>query len=160
MEELLADRGENLSPEERHSLQGALTRLKEQYSALKDSATATLSEVDTAINTTVQQNTQRVSSCLFRDFLLFMRSLFWSHSPPFLPFPPGKGCRGPPGDQGPDRHSAEGPVLHQPTRRDRSWIRSDPRCHCGAVLSTGGRLDVTHRGASGLGPPLVRIAHF
>uniref|UniRef100_G3NBA0 Microtubule actin crosslinking factor 1 n=1 Tax=Gasterosteus aculeatus TaxID=69293 RepID=G3NBA0_GASAC len=62
VEELLADRGENLSPEERHSLQGALTRLKEQYSALKDSATATLSEVDTAINTTVQQNTQRAKA--------------------------------------------------------------------------------------------------
>uniref|UniRef100_A0A8D0ACE6 Microtubule actin crosslinking factor 1 n=1 Tax=Sander lucioperca TaxID=283035 RepID=A0A8D0ACE6_SANLU len=58
-EELLADRGESLSPEERENLQGALTRMKEQYSALKDSANTSLSELDTAINTTVQQNTQR-----------------------------------------------------------------------------------------------------
>lgn len=60
VEELLAERGESLSPEERKNLQGALTRMKEQYSALTDSANTSLSEVDTAINTTVQQNTQRV----------------------------------------------------------------------------------------------------
>ncbi|XP_031151469.1 microtubule-actin cross-linking factor 1 isoform X18 [Sander lucioperca] len=61
-EELLADRGESLSPEERENLQGALTRMKEQYSALKDSANTSLSELDTAINTTVQQNTQRAKA--------------------------------------------------------------------------------------------------
>ena len=60
VEELLADRGESLSPEERKNLQGALTRLKEQYSTLKDSADTSLSELDTTISTTVQQNTQRV----------------------------------------------------------------------------------------------------
>ncbi|XP_068566973.1 microtubule-actin cross-linking factor 1 isoform X14 [Cebidichthys violaceus] len=62
VEELLADRRENLSPEERESLQGALTRMKEQYSALKDSANTSLTELDTAINTTVQQNTQRAKA--------------------------------------------------------------------------------------------------
>uniref|UniRef100_A0A8C4IC72 Microtubule-actin cross-linking factor 1 n=1 Tax=Dicentrarchus labrax TaxID=13489 RepID=A0A8C4IC72_DICLA len=59
VEELLAERGESLSPEERKNLQGALIRMKEQYSGLTDSANTSLSEVDTAINTTVQQNTQR-----------------------------------------------------------------------------------------------------
>ncbi|KAF1381943.1 hypothetical protein PFLUV_G00159260 [Perca fluviatilis] len=61
-EELLADRGGSLSPEERENLQGALTRMKEQYSALKDSANTSLSKLDTAINTTVQQNTQRAKA--------------------------------------------------------------------------------------------------
>ena len=60
VEDFLAERGESLSPEERANLQGSLTRMKEQYSALTDSANTSLSEVDTAINTTVQQNTQRV----------------------------------------------------------------------------------------------------
>ncbi|XP_070777395.1 microtubule-actin cross-linking factor 1, isoforms 1/2/3/4/5 [Enoplosus armatus] len=62
VEELLAERGESLSPEERENLQGALTRMKEQYSALTDSTKTSLSEVDTAINTTVQQNTQRAKA--------------------------------------------------------------------------------------------------
>lgn len=60
MEDFLAEQGETLSPEERESLQAALTRMKEQYSALTDSANSSLAELDTAINTTVQQNTQRV----------------------------------------------------------------------------------------------------
>ncbi|XP_039461345.1 microtubule-actin cross-linking factor 1 isoform X15 [Oreochromis aureus] len=62
VEELLSERGETLSPEERENLQAALTRMKEQYSALTDSANATLSELDTAINNTVQQNTQRAKA--------------------------------------------------------------------------------------------------
>ncbi|XP_038580116.1 microtubule-actin cross-linking factor 1 isoform X3 [Micropterus salmoides] len=62
VEELLAERRESLHPEERQNLQVALTRLKEQYSALTDSANMSLSEVDTAINTTVQQNTQRAKA--------------------------------------------------------------------------------------------------
>ncbi|XP_049890839.1 microtubule-actin cross-linking factor 1 isoform X7 [Epinephelus moara] len=61
-EELLAERGESLSPEERQNLQEALTRMKEQYSALKQSANTSLSELDTAINTTLQQNTQRAKA--------------------------------------------------------------------------------------------------
>lgn len=60
VEELLAERGESLSPEERENLQGVLTRMKEQYSALTDSVNTSLSELDTAISTTVQQNTQKV----------------------------------------------------------------------------------------------------
>lgn len=60
VEELLAERGESLSPEERENLQGVLTRMKEQYSALTDSVNTSLSDVDTAISTTVQQNTQKV----------------------------------------------------------------------------------------------------
>uniref|UniRef100_UPI0037E860E5 microtubule-actin cross-linking factor 1 isoform X3 n=1 Tax=Semicossyphus pulcher TaxID=241346 RepID=UPI0037E860E5 len=62
VEELLTERGESLSPEERKNLQGALTKMKEQYSALTDSANTSLSELDTAINTTVQQNTQRAKA--------------------------------------------------------------------------------------------------
>lgn len=61
VEELLADKGESLSPEERVNLEGALTRLKEQYSTLTDSVNTSLSEVHTAIDTTLQQNTQKVS---------------------------------------------------------------------------------------------------
>lgn len=60
VEDLLADRGESLSPEERENLQRALTKMKEQYSALTDSANTSLSDLDEAINNTVQQNTQRV----------------------------------------------------------------------------------------------------
>ncbi|XP_060914958.1 microtubule-actin cross-linking factor 1 isoform X1 [Labrus mixtus] len=62
VEELLAERGETLSPEERKNLQEALTRMKEQYSALTDSANTSLSELDTEINTTLQQNTQRAKA--------------------------------------------------------------------------------------------------
>lgn len=60
VEDLLAERGHSLSPEERDKLQGALVRLKEQYGGLSDSVNTSLSEVDTAISATVQQNTQRV----------------------------------------------------------------------------------------------------
>ena len=66
VEEFLAERGESLSPEEKENLQRTLTRLKEQYSSLRDSANASLSEVNVAINTTVQQNTQRVRRSLHR----------------------------------------------------------------------------------------------
>ncbi|XP_072227135.1 microtubule-actin cross-linking factor 1 isoform X13 [Leuresthes tenuis] len=62
VEEFLAERGESLSPEEKENLQRTLTRLKEQYSSLRDSANASLSEVNVAINTTVQQNTQRAKA--------------------------------------------------------------------------------------------------
>ncbi|KAK2920792.1 hypothetical protein Q8A73_000277 [Channa argus] len=62
VEDFLAERGENLSPEERENLQGALARMKDQYSSLTESASASLSEVNTAINTTVQQNTQRAKA--------------------------------------------------------------------------------------------------
>uniref|UniRef100_A0A7N6BC15 Microtubule actin crosslinking factor 1 n=1 Tax=Anabas testudineus TaxID=64144 RepID=A0A7N6BC15_ANATE len=62
VEEFLAERGEGLSPEERENLQTALLRMKEQYSALTDSANTSLAELDTAINTTVQQNTQRAKA--------------------------------------------------------------------------------------------------
>ncbi|XP_062265327.1 microtubule-actin cross-linking factor 1 isoform X4 [Platichthys flesus] len=62
VEDFLAERGDTLSPEERQNLQGALTRMKEQYTALRDTANTSLSELDTAINTTVQQNTQRAKA--------------------------------------------------------------------------------------------------
>lgn len=59
-EEFLAERGESLSPEEKENLQRTLTKMKEQYGALTDSTNTSLTELDTAINTTMQQNTQRV----------------------------------------------------------------------------------------------------
>uniref|UniRef100_A0A673B663 Microtubule actin crosslinking factor 1 n=1 Tax=Sphaeramia orbicularis TaxID=375764 RepID=A0A673B663_9TELE len=62
VEDLLAERRESLSPEERENLQGTLARMKEQYNALTDSANTSLSEVDSAISTTVQQNTQRAKA--------------------------------------------------------------------------------------------------
>lgn len=61
VEDLLADKGDSLSPQERQSLQVALTRMKEQYSALDGSVNASLSDVDTAITTAVQQNMQKVN---------------------------------------------------------------------------------------------------
>lgn len=63
MEDFLAERGDGLSPEEREKLQVALTRFKEQFSSLTESTNSSLSELDAAINTTVQQNTQRVRRC-------------------------------------------------------------------------------------------------
>uniref|UniRef100_A0A667Z1V0 Microtubule actin crosslinking factor 1 n=1 Tax=Myripristis murdjan TaxID=586833 RepID=A0A667Z1V0_9TELE len=60
VEDFLAERGDNLSPQERENLQGTLNRMKEQYSSLTDSAKTSLSELDMTISTTVQQNTQRV----------------------------------------------------------------------------------------------------
>lgn len=60
VEDLLTDKGDSLSPQERENLQVALTRMKEQYSALTDAVEMSLSDVDTAINTVVQQNMQKV----------------------------------------------------------------------------------------------------
>lgn len=60
VEEFLAERGEDLSPEERASLQRALIHMKEQYHTLTDTAQSSLAHLDTTINTTLQQNTQRV----------------------------------------------------------------------------------------------------
>nr|XP_023992462.1 LOW QUALITY PROTEIN: microtubule-actin cross-linking factor 1-like [Salvelinus alpinus] len=62
VEEFLAENGDSLSPEERANLQGALSRMKEQYSALTDTAQSSLVQLDTAISTTVQQNTQRAKA--------------------------------------------------------------------------------------------------
>lgn len=61
MEEFLSDRGDSLSPEERAKLQGALSQMKEQHSSLTKTIQSSLAQVDTAIVTTLQQNTQRVS---------------------------------------------------------------------------------------------------
>ncbi|XP_056890615.1 microtubule-actin cross-linking factor 1 isoform X4 [Takifugu flavidus] len=62
VEDLLTDKGDSLSPQERENLQVALTRMKEQYSALTDAVEMSLSDVDTAINTTVQQNMQKAKA--------------------------------------------------------------------------------------------------
>uniref|UniRef100_A0A667ZAL9 Microtubule actin crosslinking factor 1 n=1 Tax=Myripristis murdjan TaxID=586833 RepID=A0A667ZAL9_9TELE len=62
VEDFLAERGDNLSPQERENLQGTLNRMKEQYSSLTDSAKTSLSELDMTISTTVQQNTQRAKA--------------------------------------------------------------------------------------------------
>uniref|UniRef100_A0A4W5PVB9 Microtubule actin crosslinking factor 1 n=1 Tax=Hucho hucho TaxID=62062 RepID=A0A4W5PVB9_9TELE len=62
VEEFLAEHGDSLSPEERANLQGALSRMKEQYSALTNTAQSSLAQLDTAISTTVQQNTQRAKA--------------------------------------------------------------------------------------------------
>lgn len=60
VEDLLTDKGDSLSPQERQNLQMTLTRMKEQYSALTHSVDVSLSDVDTAITTAVQQNMQKV----------------------------------------------------------------------------------------------------
>ncbi|XP_035384751.1 microtubule-actin cross-linking factor 1 isoform X15 [Electrophorus electricus] len=61
-EEFLAEHGEDLSAEERASLQEALARMKKQYHTLTDMAQSSLSQLDTAISTTLQQNTQRAKA--------------------------------------------------------------------------------------------------
>ncbi|RVE66771.1 hypothetical protein OJAV_G00110700 [Oryzias javanicus] len=61
-EEFLAERGESLSPEEKENLQKKLALLKEQYSALTNSTDVSVSELNTAITTAVQQNTQRAKA--------------------------------------------------------------------------------------------------
>ncbi|XP_051728258.1 microtubule-actin cross-linking factor 1 isoform X19 [Ctenopharyngodon idella] len=62
VEEFLSDRGDSLSPEERAKLQGALSQMKEQHSSLTKSIHSSLAQVDTAIVTTLQQNTQRAKA--------------------------------------------------------------------------------------------------
>ncbi|TSK31438.1 Microtubule-actin cross-linking factor 1, isoforms 1/2/3/5 [Bagarius yarrelli] len=62
VEEFLAERGEDLSPEERAKLQAALTHIKEQYNVLTDTAQSSLTQLDSTINTTLQQNTQRAKA--------------------------------------------------------------------------------------------------
>ncbi|XP_061521091.1 microtubule-actin cross-linking factor 1 isoform X14 [Phycodurus eques] len=61
-EDLLAQRGESLSAEEREGLRVALARLKEQYAALTEAAGASVSEVDAAIDATLQHNMQRAKA--------------------------------------------------------------------------------------------------
>ncbi|XP_056113597.1 microtubule-actin cross-linking factor 1 isoform X18 [Rhinichthys klamathensis goyatoka] len=62
VEEFLSDRGDSLSPEERAKLQGALSQMKEQHNSLTKSIHSSLAQVDTAIVTTLQQNTQRAKA--------------------------------------------------------------------------------------------------
>ncbi|XP_016105079.1 microtubule-actin cross-linking factor 1-like [Sinocyclocheilus grahami] len=62
VEEFLSDRGDSLSPEERVKLQGTLSQMKEQHSSLTNSVRSSLAKVDTAIVTTVQQNTQKAKA--------------------------------------------------------------------------------------------------
>lgn len=61
VEEFLAEHGEDLSPEERANLQAALSHMKEQYQTLTGTAQSSLAQLDSTINTTLQQNTQRVN---------------------------------------------------------------------------------------------------
>ncbi|XP_059898697.1 microtubule-actin cross-linking factor 1 isoform X5 [Gadus macrocephalus] len=62
VEDFLSERGDCLSPEERESLQGALRKMKEQYADLTNAADASVTQLDTAISTTLQQNTQRAKA--------------------------------------------------------------------------------------------------
>ncbi|KAM9494125.1 microtubule-actin cross-linking factor 1 isoform 10-T10 [Clarias gariepinus] len=62
VEAFLAERGEDLSPEERAKLQAALAQMKEQYHTLTDTAKSSLAQLDSTINTTLQQNTQRAKA--------------------------------------------------------------------------------------------------
>ncbi|KAJ8000014.1 hypothetical protein DPEC_G00200410 [Dallia pectoralis] len=62
VEEFLGEHGDSLSPEERANLQGALSRMKAQYSSLGDAAQSSLAQLDTAISSTVQQNAQRAKA--------------------------------------------------------------------------------------------------
>uniref|UniRef100_A0A3B3DS81 Dystonin n=1 Tax=Oryzias melastigma TaxID=30732 RepID=A0A3B3DS81_ORYME len=87
-EEFLAERGESLSPEEKENLQKKLAILKEQYSALTNSTDASVSELNTAITTAVQQNTQRAQLERFRILLIL-----WTHSQRALSCHTQKDCR-------------------------------------------------------------------
>ncbi|XP_057684745.1 microtubule-actin cross-linking factor 1 isoform X13 [Corythoichthys intestinalis] len=63
VEDLLAERRESLSAEERKNLEVALERMKEQYDALREAANTSVSEVDKTISATLQHNTQRAKAC-------------------------------------------------------------------------------------------------
>ncbi|XP_059365706.1 microtubule-actin cross-linking factor 1, isoforms 1/2/3/4 isoform X14 [Carassius carassius] len=62
VEEFLSEHGDSLNPEERLKLQGTLSQLKEQHCSLTNSVRSSLAKVDTAIVTTLQQNTQRAKA--------------------------------------------------------------------------------------------------
>ncbi|KAL4629457.1 microtubule-actin cross-linking factor 1-like isoform X7 [Arapaima gigas] len=62
VEEFLAEQGDSLNPEERARLQGALSQVREQFGTLTNTAQSSLAQLDTAISTTVQQNTQRAKA--------------------------------------------------------------------------------------------------
>ncbi|XP_053719858.1 microtubule-actin cross-linking factor 1 isoform X18 [Synchiropus splendidus] len=62
VEDFLAERGDNLSAEERDNLKAALAQMKEQYNSLTHSADTLESDLDTAISATVQQNTQKAKA--------------------------------------------------------------------------------------------------
>uniref|UniRef100_A0A8C5BJI2 Microtubule-actin cross-linking factor 1 n=1 Tax=Gadus morhua TaxID=8049 RepID=A0A8C5BJI2_GADMO len=62
VEDFLSERGDCLSPEERESLQGALRKMKEHYADLTNAADASVTQLDTAISTTLTQNTQRAKA--------------------------------------------------------------------------------------------------
>lgn len=117
VEDLLTDKGDSLSPQERENLLVALTKMKEQYSALTDSVDTSLSDVNTAINTAVQQNMQKVwewsveINCFFciNVLILFLH----------LIKPEGKGWRRATGDPKPDKVPADCVVLFGPNRQNR-----------------------------------------
>uniref|UniRef100_A0A3B4DMX6 Microtubule actin crosslinking factor 1 n=1 Tax=Pygocentrus nattereri TaxID=42514 RepID=A0A3B4DMX6_PYGNA len=62
VEDVLAEHGDDLSQEERANLQRTLSLLKEQYSTLTETAQSSLAQLDTAISTTLQQNTQKAKA--------------------------------------------------------------------------------------------------
>ncbi|TRY84286.1 hypothetical protein DNTS_025412 [Danionella cerebrum] len=62
VEEFLSDKGDSLTPEEKAKLQGALSHMKEQHSLLSNSVQSSLTQVDNAIHTTLQKNTQRAQA--------------------------------------------------------------------------------------------------
>lgn len=147
VEDLLADRGESLSPEERENLQRALTKMKEQYSALTDSANTSLSDLDEAINNTVQQNTQRVR---MRPYFYFL--LIWfieSKVNPSVFVCAGKGRRRTPGDTRTDPHAPGPAVLSGPTGETISNTRNGSECLWFPIHTARGRRRVTHRDAAG-----------
>lgn len=147
VEDLLADRGESLSPEERENLQRALTKMKEQYSALTDSANTSLSDLDEAINNTVQQNTQRVR---MRPYFYFF--LIWfieSKVNPSVFVSAGKGRRRTPGDTRTDPHAPGPAVLSGPTGETISNTRNGSECLWFPIHTARGRRRVTHRDAAG-----------
>ncbi|KAM9775744.1 microtubule-actin cross-linking factor 1 isoform 17-T17 [Syngnathus typhle] len=61
-EDLLAERRESLSAEEREGLQVALAQMKEQYAALTETAKASVTEVDASVSAMLQHNTQKAKA--------------------------------------------------------------------------------------------------
>ncbi|XP_061123835.1 microtubule-actin cross-linking factor 1 isoform X7 [Syngnathus typhle] len=61
-EDLLAERRESLSAEEREGLQVALAQMKEQYAALTEAAKASVTEVDASVSAMLQHNTQKAKA--------------------------------------------------------------------------------------------------
>lgn len=125
VEEFLSDRGDSLSSEERAKLQGALSQMKEQHSSLTKSIHSSLAQVDTAIVTTQQQNTQRVSCPHMYMYIYFFsicqHVFFFFYSLSCFASVQGESRGADAGDTGKNRHTAQRIVIIGRLKEEVTW---------------------------------------